>query len=554
MPVFPTDGQTGVAVDATLSWTPVDGVTAYNITIGTTPQGSEILPLASVGSSTRYTPPQGFPENTTLYVTIYLFNLSQGNTECTTYSFTTADVTTPPGCTEMLSPADGAEDVPVATRIRWRYSPTATAYRVRVGTTPGGQDLVTEQVVSGALELAPPADLPAETTIYVRIVPENENGVATACPVDFSFTTGPLATLPICAGIIYPQDGESNVPLTPVIQWNAVPGADGYVVSIGTSPFENDILDNADLRNTTETPIIRLEPNKIFFITITPYNTAGQAQGCTYTTFSTILGCGPYFDADGNLIDLRPEVSFPEQVGICSDAAVNTVSATDAADGYRWYVIDSPGRERLLAEGPDFDIPGEGQYRHEAFRTYSSPSGDFECTASQVFEAVASEAPSITDTRVTLGVGVISLEVQVQGTGQYEYALGSPDGPYQDSNRFTNLPLDTYTVYVRDKNGCGLDQARIQPDLSVEGFPRFFTPNGDGTNDTWQYVVPASGDNPVQVIYIFDRYGNLLASLGPGSAGWDGTFNGRPVPPSDYWYRAVDRNGGVVMGHFVLKR
>lgn len=554
-PVFPLDEQTNVPVDATISWTAVTGVTAYNITLGTTPGGNEILSLTSVGSSTSYTPIQGLPENTTIYVSIYLFNLTQGNTLCTIFRFTTEDVITPPGCTEMISPADGATNVPVSTDIRWRYSPTATGYRVTVGTTPGGADLVAETLVTTTLQLIPPADLPPETDIYVRIVPENENGPATACTTDFSFTTGPLATLPTCPAIIYPSDGEGNVPLSPLITWTAVPGADGYIVSIGSSPFENDILDQADLGNVTSTDVLNFEPNRLFYIRIVAYNTAGRALGCLQTTFSTILGCGPYFDAGGNLVDLRPEIDFPEQVGICLGNPVNTVQATDPADGYRWYSIDSPGRERLLAESDVFTIPEEGQYRYEAYNRIVRPDGaTFDCASSQVFTVVASDLPVIEETRVTLGVGVISLETRVSGIGDYEFAVNDPDGPYQDSNRFTNLPLDTYTIYVRDKNGCGVAQTVVEPDLNVDGFPKFFTPNGDGTNDLWQYIVPASGDNPVRVIHIFDRYGNLLAQLDPTSAGWDGTFNGRPLPPSSYWFRAEDRNGGTVQGYFVLKR
>jgi gliding motility-associated-like protein len=81
-----------------------------------------------------------------------------------------------------------------------------------------------------------------------------------------------------------------------------------------------------------------------------------------------------------------------------------------------------------------------------------------------------------------------------------------------------------------------------------------FTPNGDGINDFWQFILPPSGVNPIRELYIFDRYGRLLAQVDPQSAGWDGTFNGQPVPASDYWFRAVNNNNQEVRGHFSLKR
>ncbi len=549
----PLPGSTGVSVSASISWEAVEGVTGYRIAIGTTPGGDEVLPLTTVGAATTFTPPFGLPDDTQMYVSLYLLFLNQPDIACAPFSFTTEDVTLPPPCTALRSPVNGSTDIPVASNLNWSYSPTASGYRLAIGTSPGGSEILPLTDVGNVLSYNPPADFPAETTIYVRIVPYNDNGDADAC-LEEQFTTGPLATLPLCSQMVSPVNGESNVPLSPVLEWEAVAGADGYIVSIGTSPFDNDVLDNVRFF-TNLTNVINFEPNRIYYIRIIPFNTAGEAIGCGQETFSTILGCGPYFDpGTGELVDLRPEIDFPELVGICLGDAVTTLSATGDADGYRWYIIDSPGRERLLAETEDFEVPGEGLYRYEAYRSYSGPSGAFECASSAEFRVTASEAPEIRDTDVRLGVGVISITTEVSGSGDYEFALKDPAGPYQDSNRFENLPLDTYTIHVRDKNGCGSDQVVVTPDLTVEGFPKFFTPNGDGTNDRWQYIVPESGLNPVREIFIFDRYGSLLAQIGPDSPGWDGTVNGRPLPPNNYWFRAVDRNGGEIHGHFVLKR
>ena len=554
-PVYPLDGQTGVPVDATIRWTSIVGVTAYQITLGTTPGGTEVATLTSTGPSAFYTPPRGLPENRTIYVTIYLFNLSQGNTECTSFSFETEDVTTPPGCgAGMLSPADGASNVPVSTNIRWAYSPTATAYLVAAGTAPGASDLLPETEFD-QLQWEPSPDLPQETTIFIRVTPLNENGPASNCG-EFEFTTGPLVTLPTCPVLLYPTDGTTNVPLSPVLSWAPVAGADGYVLSLGSSPFENDVLDQADFGDLTETGVLNFDPNRIYYLTITAYNSAGVSPGCVQSSFSTIEGCGPYYDSGGILVDLRPDISFPDSVGICTDQSFNTVSATDSAEGYRWYVVESGGRERLLAQTPDFELPGEGTYRYEIYNKYPGvvPGSDFECAASKLFEVVFSEAPVIERADVRLGVGTLDITVQVNGIGNYEYALNDPAGPYQASNRFTGLAADSYRVFVRDKNGCGTADIVVEPDLTVEGFPRFFTPNGDGANDTWQYIAPPSGNTPLLRISIFDRYGNLVSVLAPGDPGWDGTYGGRPLPPSDYWFRALDRNGGVVQGHFTLKR
>ena len=82
-------------------------------------------------------------------------------------------------------------------------------------------------------------------------------------------------------------------------------------------------------------------------------------------------------------------------------------------------------------------------------------------------------------------------------------------------------------------------------------YPKFFTPNNDGYNDTWTiefiYLAPNTG------IRIFDRYGKFIKELRPDTA-WDGTYLGQQEPSSDYWFTVTRLNGKEVRGHFSLKR
>ncbi|MDH3698211.1 MAG: T9SS type B sorting domain-containing protein, partial [Flavobacteriaceae bacterium] len=146
------------------------------------------------------------------------------------------------------------------------------------------------------------------------------------------------------------------------------------------------------------------------------------------------------------------------------------------------------------------------------------------------------------------------IEVLVQGTGSYEYAINN--GPFQDSPVFVDVPPGENTLVINDKNGCGTTEPI--PFLVV-GYPKFFTPNGDGIHDDWNVLGIETLINPV--VFIFDRYGKLLKQLDAATFGWDGTFNGRPMPSSDYWFRleySRDEGGVVVANtirtHFSLKR
>ena len=107
-----------------------------------------------------------------------------------------------------------------------------------------------------------------------------------------------------------------------------------------------------------------------------------------------------------------------------------------------------------------------------------------------------------------------------------------------------------HTVYVRDINGCGITEQLI----SVLGFPKYFTPNGDGFNDRWKvYGVDVNFNTDIDV-KIFDRFGKLLKEQNNLSPGWDGTFNGYMLPSDDYWFLITFEDGRTYRGHFALVR
>ena len=143
-----------------------------------------------------------------------------------------------------------------------------------------------------------------------------------------------------------------------------------------------------------------------------------------------------------------------------------------------------------------------------------------------------------------------SITIFIEDTDDYEFALDNSNGPYQDSATFTNVQPGLYTVYIRNKYDCGTTDALV----SVIGFPKFFTPNGDDTNDFWQVKGISSLFQSNSVVLIFDRYGKLLIELDPLSVGWDGTLNGEKLPSSDYWFSVKLQDGRLFTNHFTLKR
>ena len=148
-----------------------------------------------------------------------------------------------------------------------------------------------------------------------------------------------------------------------------------------------------------------------------------------------------------------------------------------------------------------------------------------------------------------------SITVVVQGgTGPYLFMID--DLPAQTSNVFQNLSSGIHTVKVTDVNNC----SDLIKDVMVLGYPKFFTPNGDGINENWNIYYY---DNiPNAIVYIYDRYGKLLKVQSPISLGWDGTYIGKTLPSTDYWfvveYYDLNQNGvktwQTYKAHFAMKR
>ena len=147
-----------------------------------------------------------------------------------------------------------------------------------------------------------------------------------------------------------------------------------------------------------------------------------------------------------------------------------------------------------------------------------------------------------------------TVTINVSGEGNYLFSLFNAEGavfPFQESPVFTQVPAGIHTVRVRDiKNDCG----EVTQIISVIGFPKYFTPNNDGYNDTWNIKGTSEQFQPNSNVYVYNRFGKLLKQFSPLSGGWDGTFNGKQLPNDDYWFKVTLQDGRVFTGHFSLKR
>ena len=137
------------------------------------------------------------------------------------------------------------------------------------------------------------------------------------------------------------------------------------------------------------------------------------------------------------------------------------------------------------------------------------------------------------------------------GSGNYEFQLDG--GSWQSNSIFEYVTgCEEHIVVARDIDGCIFE---TQTSVMIMDYPKFFTPNGDGYNDTWN--IKCLRENPVAKISVFDRFGKLIISFSPRENSWDGRFNGQLLPGSDYWFVAeyLNNNGiqATFRSHFSLR-
>ncbi|MBW1658327.1 T9SS type B sorting domain-containing protein [Flavobacterium quisquiliarum] len=260
------------------------------------------------------------------------------------------------------------------------------------------------------------------------------------------------------------------------------------------------------------------------------------------------------FAQDDFYITIYPLKNFSVQNGIiCVDyqtgALLNSVvlnSGINSPD----YTIEWYFNNNKMGTGPTYTATQEGIYTVVPVKKIPDVGND--CGYNPATVTVEKSSPAIATVTVSDEFeDDIDITVNLtNGFGIYEYQLD--DGDFQTSNIFKDVDSGEHAITIRDiKANCD----NLILFAKVLKYPKFFTPNNDGYHDTWN--IPDLADQPDAVITIYDRYGKFIKMIKPSGAGWDGNFNGSPLPSSDYWFQVTYTQNGVVQefkAHFSMKR
>jgi gliding motility-associated-like protein len=272
-------------------------------------------------------------------------------------------------------------------------------------------------------------------------------------------------------------------------------------------------------------------------------NTASTSLYARLSQGTTCLG----IERIDLVVNPSPTPEMEATYTLCTDSPGLQISGPVGFDSYRWFKKTGSGTTEL-GQGQEITISELGFYELETSYVYSINGVSVECGNSVNFQVIPSNKAVIQQLEVKDFASNNTVQVNVTGEGSYEYSLDGIN--YQESNYFSNVAPGLLRVYVRDTNGCGI----TEKDLAVMGYPKFFTPNGDGINDYWQITGINQRFQADAFIGIYDRYGTLITQISTEEQGWNGTINTSVLPAADYWFKVLLEDGREFKGHFTLKR
>lgn len=280
------------------------------------------------------------------------------------------------------------------------------------------------------------------------------------------------------------------------------------------------------------------------------FMTTGNIQGTAEYTINTVLGeCNGPVKKYTVVVNPLPRITLTGG-GICLDKNNNVLSTflLDTGLNSTGYTFTWSHNGSVIAgaNGSTYlvdDLSEIGNYSVQVSNVCTSDAATATVEAFYAAEQASYVVSNYFEENQTI-------TINVAGQGSYLYSIDG--GEFQSSNIFVDVPPGEHYVNIHDTNGC--------TDILLEhiftiGYPHYFTPNADGYHDTWNIWALKNQTN--SEIHIFDRYGKVLKSIRPSGEGWDGTFNGRDLPSTDYWFTvkfSENNTEKVFRSHFSLKR
>ncbi|MBK1895725.1 T9SS type A sorting domain-containing protein [Chryseobacterium paridis] len=413
----PTNAATGVSVTPTITWAATSITSSYLVSVGTTPGGTDVMNAVDVGNVTTYSIPTSTPLNysTQYYVTVVPKNVVGPATGCTGVSFTTRNIV----CPTVSAPTAGATGQSLTPTITWASVATATGYKLSVGTTAGGTDILNNQDLGNVTTYTFATPLTTSTTYYYTVNSYNANSASASC------TERTFSTICGATNVPYNQDFESvTTPALPACTSleNAGTGNNWTTYSSAGGSFNTKVLNYT--YNSTNAA-------NAWFYTQGINLTAGTSYRIKYI----------YGNASGT--------TYPEKLKVAYGTSASSAAMTTVLADYP----NVTNGTTAISEIIDFIPTATGVY-YFGFNAYSTADQNrlYVDNININVTPVCTEPSALTTSNITTTGATISWTAPTTAPNTYEYAFTTtnvaPASGTTTSATTANLgPLTAQTAY-----------------------------------------------------------------------------------------------------------
>ncbi len=276
----PEDGDTSVSVDVELVWNSAARADRYEVVVASDSTFKSIVADSALADTSFTAAP--LENNVRYYWRVRGINSAGSGAWSAVFEFET--MIAAPAVPRLKTPENAARDVPVEVTFTWQAAVGAAGYELEVSTTLNFEDpvLSVSDIDTTALTVE---DLEHDTQYFWRVRAFNQAGRSVfTSPFTFFTRVAPPGGVPLPAS---PVSGATALDTSITLAWNAVTGADGYRVQVGTDSTFTDGLTVDSTVSGRSLAIDGLETETRYFWHVSAMNAGGQGPWSSTFDFTT---------------------------------------------------------------------------------------------------------------------------------------------------------------------------------------------------------------------------------------------------------------------------
>ena len=291
-PISPTDGATGVPINTTITWSAPTGALQYHLVVASDSAFANII-FQTRNLTIPNTVVSGLSNGVTYFWKVSAINTSGESLFSTLRKFTT--VILPPPLADvpvLMSPADGASNLPLSVPLSWAPSARADHYNLLVSADSSFTNIVSQQnnLTIPSTNLS---GLLYSTTYFWEVSAVNGGGESAFSHWRRFTTTAPPPPpplpLPAVPVLDAPPDAAANVPIGDSLRWFASANASLYHIMVATDSTFSSVVFQANSLTMTSTGIPGLLKGVKYFWKVSAIGSAGESPYSSPRSFTTIV-------------------------------------------------------------------------------------------------------------------------------------------------------------------------------------------------------------------------------------------------------------------------